>query len=72
MLSVLTGHNDFEEMVIFAEARLEILRKYIKLENRIPHKDTITRVVVIIEPNQLNFVFYSWLANIIDKKIIYF
>ena len=33
MLSVLTGHNDFEEMVIFAEARLEILRKYIKLEN---------------------------------------
>ena len=72
MLSVLTGHNDFEEMVIFAEARLEILRKYIKLENRIPHKDTITRVVVIIEPNQLNFVFYSLLANIIDKKIIYF
>lgn len=29
MLSVLTGHNDFEEMVIFAEARLETLRKYI-------------------------------------------
>ena len=28
MLSVLTGHNDFEEMVIFAEARLEVLRKY--------------------------------------------
>lgn len=68
MLSVLTGHNDFEEMVIFAEARLEILRKYIKLENGIPHKDTIKRVVAIIEPNQLNFVFYSWLANIIDKK----
>ena len=56
MLSTLTGHNDFEEMVIFAEARLEILRKYIKLENGIPHKDTIKRVVAIIEPNQLNFV----------------
>lgn len=68
MLSVLTGHNDFEEMVIFAEARLEILRKYIKLQNGIPHKDTIKRVVAIIDPNQLNFVFYSWLANIIDKK----
>ncbi len=35
-------------MVIFAEARLEILRKYIKLENDIPHKDTIKRVVSII------------------------
>ena len=68
MLAILTGHNDFEEMVIFAEARVEILRKYIKLENGIPHKDTLKRVVAIIDPNQLNLVFYSWLANIINKK----
>ena len=68
MLAVLTGHNDFEEMVIFAEARIEILRKYIKLENGIPHKDTLKRVIAIIDPNQLNFVFYSWLANIVNKK----
>ncbi|MDD6224482.1 MAG: ISAs1 family transposase [bacterium] len=68
MLSVLTGHNDFEEMVIFAEARLKVLRKYIKLENAIPHKDTIKRVIAIINPNELNLVFYSWLASIIHKK----
>ena len=68
MLAVLAGHNDFEEMVIFAEARIEILRKYIKLENGIPHKDTLKRVIAIIDPNQLNFVFYSWLANIVNKK----
>lgn len=68
MLSVLTGHNDFEEMVIFAEVRLEILRKYIKLEHGNPHKDTIKRVVAIIDFNQLNLVFYSWLANIINEK----
>lgn len=68
MLSVLTGHNDFEEMVIFAEARLEILKKYIELENGIPHKDTIKRVIAIIDPNQLNYIFYSWLANLIHKK----
>ena len=68
MLSILTGHNDFEEMVIFAEARVEILRKYIKLENGIPHKDTLKRVIAIIDPNQLNLVFYSWLASVINKK----
>ena len=68
MLSFLTGHNDFEEMVIFAEARIDILRKYIKLENGIPHKDTLKRVVAIIDPIQLNLVFYSWLANIVNKK----
>lgn len=68
MLSVLTGHNDFEEMIIFAEARIEILKQYIKLENGIPHKDTIKRVVAIIDPIELNLVFYRWLASIINKK----
>ena len=68
MLSILTGHNDFEEMFIFAEARVEILRKYIKLENGIPHKDILKRVIAIIDPNQLNLVFYSWLASVINKK----
>ena len=68
MLSILTGHNDFEEMVIFAEARLEILKNYIGLENGVPHKDTIKRVVAIIDPNQLNFILYSWLANLVNKK----
>lgn len=63
--------NDFKEMVIFAEARLEVLRKYIKFENGIPHKDTIKRVIAIIDPNKLNLVFYSWLASIINKKIRY-
>ena len=41
MLSVLTGHDDFKEMVIFVEVRIDILKIYIKLENGILHKDTI-------------------------------
>ena len=68
MLGVLTGHNDFEEIVIFAEARIEILRKYISLENGIPHKDTIKRVIAIIDPIALNLVFYQWLAEIVSRK----
>lgn len=68
MLSILTGHNDFEEMVIFAEARKEILKQYIELKNGIPHKDTIKRVIAIIDPNQLNLIFYKWLAKIVTLK----
>ena len=68
MLSVLTGHNDFEEMVIFAEARIDILRKYITLENGIPHNDTFKRVIAILDPNELNFIFYKWLAEIVSIK----
>lgn len=68
VLSVLTGHNDFEEMVIFAEARIDILRKYITLENGIPHKDTFKRVIAILDPNELNFIFYKWLAEIVSIK----
>lgn len=68
MLAVLTGHNDFEEMVIFAEARINILKQYLFLENGIPHKDTIKRVVAIIDPNELNLIFYRWLASIVTLK----
>lgn len=68
MLSILTGHNDFEEMVIFAEARIDILREYIGLENGIPHKDTIKRVIAILDPNILNLIFYKWLAEIVTLK----
>lgn len=68
MLSILTGHNDFEEMVIFAEARINILRRYIGLENGIPHKDTIKRVIAILNPNSLNLIFYKWLAKIVTVK----
>lgn len=68
MLSILTGHNDFEEMIIFAEARIDILRKYIELENGIPHKDTIKRVIAILDPNTLNLIFYKWLAEILSVK----
>lgn len=68
MLSILTGHNDFEEMIIFAEARIDILRKYIELENGIPHKDTIKRVIAILDPNILNLIFYKWLAEILSVK----
>lgn len=68
MLSILTGHNDFEEMVIFAEARIDILRKYIELENGIPNKDTIKRVIAILDPNTLNLIFYKWLAEILSVK----
>lgn len=68
MLTILTGHNDFEEMVIFAEARIDILRKYIELKNGIPHKDTIKRVIAILDPNILNLMFYKWLAEIVTVK----
>lgn len=68
MLSILTGHNDFEEMLIFAEARIDILRKYIELENGIPHKDTIKRVIAILDPIILNLIFYKWLAEILSVK----
>lgn len=68
MLSILTGHNDFEEMVIFAEARIDVLRQYIDLKNGVPHKGTIKRVIAILDPNVLNLIFYKWLAEIVTVK----
>lgn len=51
---------------------METLKKYIKLENGIPYKDTLKRVVAIIDPVELNLIFYRWLSVIINKKNHYF
>ena len=41
MLSILTGHNDFEEMVIFAEARVEIYEFIMRYNSEEEFKNNI-------------------------------
>ena len=42
--------------------------QYIKLKNGISHKDTLKRVIAILNPNESNFIFYKWLSEIVTVK----
>ncbi|MFN8304594.1 MAG: transposase family protein [Saprospiraceae bacterium] len=47
--AVLSGFEDWDEIVDFGEEKLTWLRKYLPYENEIPSHDTINRVVSLID-----------------------
>jgi predicted transposase YbfD/YdcC len=54
LCTLLSHGEDFEDMVAFAEERLEWLKTKIALPNGVPSHDTFNRVFQIIDPKQLN------------------
>lgn len=46
--AVISGANEWEEIVDFGQEKLEWLRKYLKYEQGIPAHDTINRVIGMI------------------------
>ncbi len=51
--TLLSNGEDFEDMVEFAEQRIEWLRTILELRNGIPSHDTFNRVLQIVDPEQL-------------------
>jgi len=58
--SVISGANEWEEIVDFGQEKLEWLRRYLKYENGIPAHDTINRVIGMINYRAFEKCFLSW------------
>ena len=62
--AVLCGANDCVAIADFAKARIEWLRKFVKLANGAPSHDTISRVLRIINPIAFEKAFIEWTNTI--------
>ena len=51
-------------MVEFACSKEEFLKKFLKLDNGIPSKDTINRTFSAIDSNQFESCFIEWVNSI--------
>lgn len=58
--AVISGANEWEEIVDFGQEKLEWLRKYLKYEQGIPAHDTINRVIGMINYRAFEKCFLSW------------
>jgi len=58
--AVISGANEWEEIVDFGQEKLEWLRRYLKYENGIPAHDTINRVIGMINYRAFEKCFMSW------------
>lgn len=62
LAAVLCGADNCTEMVLFAEARVELLRQFIPLKRGIPSHDTFSRVLGALDPAAFNAAFMHFMA----------
>jgi predicted transposase YbfD/YdcC len=62
LAAVLCGATHCTEMAVFAEARLELLRQFVPLENGAPSHDTFSRVLGALDPEAFNAAFARFMA----------
>lgn len=69
----LSGCDTWSEIYFFAVEHEDWLKQYIKLANGIPSEDTIARVFSVIDPDQFELAFRSWVGSlykIVQDKVI--
>lgn len=64
ILAVLCGANDWVEIEAFGHAKLEWLKGILELRNGIPSHDTLGRVFALLNPQQLQTGFLSWVCTL--------
>ena len=63
--AVLSGIDDFVDIELWAEAKIEWLRGFMKLEHGIPSHDTIGRVFGLIAPDEFEAAFRRWVGMVV-------
>jgi predicted transposase YbfD/YdcC len=63
--AVLSGVDDFVDIELWAEAKIDWLRGFMKLEHGIPSHDTIGRVFGLIAPDEFESAFRRWVGMVV-------
>ena len=63
--AVLSGVDDFVDIELWGEAKIDWLRGFMKLEHGIPSHDTIGRVFGMIAPGELESAFRRWVGMVV-------
>jgi predicted transposase YbfD/YdcC len=63
--AVLSGVDDFVDIELWAEAKIDWLRGFMKLEHGIPSHDTIGRVFGLIAPGEFESAFRRWVGMVV-------
>jgi len=63
--AILCGADNFVEIQVWAKARLDWLRRYMKLEHGIPSHDTFSRVFGMLDAQAVERSFRQWVGGIL-------
>lgn len=63
------GAEKWDDIEAFGKAKEQWLRKYLQLPHGIPSHDTLARVFAMLEPEQFNRCFLSWVQAIDPRHV---
>ncbi len=67
VMGVLVGADTFVEIELWAKAKLEWLRRYLRLEHGIASHDTFGRLFGLIDPDEFEAAFRRWVGAIVPS-----
>jgi len=70
ILAVRSGANDLVAVETYGKAKQTWLETFLELPNGIPSHDTFSRVLALLNPQQLHECFLSWVAQLADELAI--
>lgn len=65
--AVLVGADTFVEIELWAQERIDWLRRYLRLEHGIPSHDTFGRLFGLIDPEEFETAFRRWAGALIPS-----
>lgn len=65
--AVLVGADTFVEIELWAQERIDWLRRYLRLENGIPSHDTFGRLFGLIDPDEFEAAFRRWASALVPN-----
>ena len=66
--AAISGADTFIDVEVWGKAKLDWLRRYLRLEHGIPSHDRFCRVFAAIDANQFSAAFRRWVGAVLPVK----
>ena len=67
ILAIISGADGWVAIEAYGRAKYEWLKSFLELPNGVPSHDTFSRVFALIEPQQFQECFLSWVKAIVGE-----
>jgi predicted transposase YbfD/YdcC len=67
LCATLAGMEDFVEIVLWGEQRLDFLRRFLPYERGVPAHDTLNDVINALDPELFKACFLAWVESLRDE-----
>ncbi|MGE0108741.1 MAG: ISAs1 family transposase [Bdellovibrionales bacterium] len=65
LIGIICGGEDWEEIALFCEEKLDVLREFLPYENGVPSAKTFWRVFELLDSQSFAACFAAWIESLV-------